>query len=63
MRKKLNDFYDRHPGVVWQLMMGGIMALFICIMIAVYLIAKQANPVILDEKGKPLHPESRTHNY
>lgn len=58
MRKKLAAFYEQKPGTVWQMIMGGIMVLFICIMIAVYLIAKQANPIILDEKGKPLHSQS-----
>ncbi len=63
MRKKLAAFYDQKPGTVWQFIMGGIMVLFICIMIAVYLIARQANPIILDEKGKPLHSQSDSHNY
>jgi hypothetical protein len=31
-----------------------IMLLFIGIMVAVYVISKRANPVILDERGKPL---------
>ena len=63
MRKKMADFYDRHPGAVWQLIMGGIMVLFICIMIAVYLIARQADPIILDEKGRPLHTQRDPHGY
>jgi len=63
MRKKLAAFYEQKPGTVWQLIMGGIMAFFICILIVVYFISKQANPIILDEKGKPLHSQSDSHSY
>jgi len=32
-------------------------------LIVVYFISKQANPIILDEKGKPLHSQSDSHSY
>jgi len=54
--KKIEKENKKH-GRIWQFLFGGIMLLFICIMIAVYLIAKQANPIILDEKGKPLNSQ------
>ncbi len=57
------DLKNKQHGRIWQLLFGAIMVLFICIMIAVYLIAKQANPIILDEKGKPLHSQSNSQSY
>ena len=40
-------------GAVYQLILGGIMLLFIGIMVYVYHGAKQANPIMLDEQGRP----------
>lgn len=41
----------RKPGY-FPYFLGGVMLLFIGIMLYVYQGAKQANPVILDEKGR-----------
>jgi hypothetical protein len=37
----------------FKVSLGGVMTLFISILIVCYLIAKQANPVFLDEHGRP----------
>lgn len=63
MKKKIVNFWHEKQGTILQITLGAIMALFIGIMIAVYLIAKQADPVILDEKGRPLHSQSVPHGY
>lgn len=57
MKTAITDFWNRRQGHILQIVLGGIMLLFIAIMIGVYLIAKQANPVILDEKGKPKYQQ------
>lgn len=36
-----------------KLLLGGVMGLFCTILIVCYVIAKQANPVFLDDHGKP----------
>lgn len=46
----------------FPILLGGIMVLFIAIMITVYLIAKQANPVFLDEKGNPVQTQDTYHH-
>lgn len=51
------DLENKKHGRIWQMLFGAIMLLFICIMIAVYLIAKKANPIILDEKGNPKYSQ------
>ena len=40
-------------GALYQAILGGIVLLFIGIMVYVYHGAKQANPIMLDEQGRP----------
>jgi len=47
----------------FPILLGGIMVLFIAIMITVYLIAKQANPIFLDEKGNPVQSQNETSHH
>lgn len=54
MQKKKNFF---------PFILGGIMAFFIAILITVYFVAKQANPIFLDEKGNPVQSQSDSHHY
>jgi len=37
----------------FKVLLGAVMTLFVTILIVCYAIAKQANPVFLDEHGKP----------
>ncbi len=48
-----------HPVLLYVLPL--VMVLFIGILIVVYVISKQANPIILDEKGKPINVETSNH--
>ena len=57
--KKLKEI----QGTLLQLILGGIMLLFFAIMVTVYFIARQANPIFLDEKGKPIQSPSSSHKY
>lgn len=61
--KKLSEFFKAKQGKLLQLLLGGIMVLFIAIMVTVYFIARQANPIFLDEKGRPIQSQSSSHNY
>lgn len=45
--------HPRRGGALYQAILGGIVLLFAGIMIYVYLGAKQANPIMLDEQGRP----------
>lgn len=38
----------------FKVFLGAVMALFIGILIFAYVVTKQANPVLLDEHGRPL---------
>lgn len=61
--KHLSEYFANHQGKLLQLILGGIMVLFIAIMVTVYFIAKQANPIFLDEKGKPIKSQSSAQHY
>lgn len=61
--KKLREVFKAKQGKLLQIALGGIMVLFIAIMVMVYFVAKQANPIFLDEKGRPLQTESSSHHY
>lgn len=38
----------------FKLLLGGVMGFFVAILIICYVIARQANPVFLDEHGHPV---------
>ena len=61
--KTINEFFKAKQGTLLQLVLGGIMVLFIAIMVTVYFIAKQANPIFLDEKGRPIQSQSGSQHY
>jgi hypothetical protein len=63
MRKKITNFWDRRQGHILQIVLGAIFLLFIFIMIGVYIVAKRANPVILDEKGRPMQTQQQSNGY
>jgi hypothetical protein len=41
--------------------LGGVMALFIGILIFCYVVTKRTNPVFLDEHGKPTNASTQSH--
>lgn len=61
--KTISELFKAKQGTLLQILLGGIMVLFIAIMVTVYFIAKQANPIFLDEKGKPIQSQSSSHQY
>jgi hypothetical protein len=42
----------------FKIFLGAVMALFIGILIFAYVVTKQANPILLDEHGRPLETSS-----
>lgn len=45
-----------------KVVFGLVMTLFIGILIAVYFVARSANPVMLDEHGRPVGEASAPHH-
>lgn len=58
MKKEISAYFAKHQGVILNYMLAGISVLFIGILIVVYFVAKQANPVFLDEKGRPVQTQT-----
>ena len=58
MRKRIVNFFSRKQGTILVTLLGLIGVLFICILVTAYLVARHANPVILDEHGKPMNSPS-----
>ena len=61
MRKQFFNYLSQKQGTILIAMLGLVFALFIGIMVTAYLVAKRANPVILDESGKPINSPSVVH--
>jgi hypothetical protein len=38
----------------WKVFLGLVFALFLGMLVGVYVIAKRSNPVMLDERGEPV---------
>lgn len=58
MRKRIINFLSRKQGKILTALLSLIVVLFIGILVTAYLVARHANPVILDEHGKPMNSQS-----
>lgn len=63
MRRTVTDFFSAHQGLILQIILGVVMVLFIGILITTYVVAKRANPIFLDESGKPVGSQTDTRSY
>lgn len=63
MIKAIVNFFGERQGTILQLILAATIVLFIAILVGSYVIAKRANPVLLDEKGRPIQSEGSSHNY
>ncbi|MEQ1604175.1 MAG: hypothetical protein ABL999_04835 [Pyrinomonadaceae bacterium] len=63
MRKTVTTFFSEHQGRLLQGMLAVITVLFIGILITTYFVAKSANPIFLDEKGRPIESQSGSRSY
>ncbi|MEZ5427035.1 MAG: hypothetical protein R2747_12255 [Pyrinomonadaceae bacterium] len=63
MRKAIVNFWNEKQGTILQILLGGMIVVFLSILIGVYLIARQANPILLDEKGNPKNPQTQSQKH
>ena len=54
----MRNFLAEKQGVILRLFLAFIFVLFIGILVMTYFVAKRANPILLDEKGRPVNAES-----
>lgn len=58
MKQRTAQFLAQKQGSILQVILSLIVGLFICILFTVYLVARHANPIFLDENGKPVNAQS-----
>lgn len=57
MKKQFGDYLARQQGRILTFVLGMVVVIFIGILATAYIIAKRANPIILDETGKPVNSQ------
>lgn len=56
--RRVISFFSRTQGIIVRCLLAFVVVLFISILVAAYLVAREANPVLLDEHGKPINAEA-----
>jgi hypothetical protein len=56
--KRAISFLSRTQGIIVRCILTFVIVLFIGILVAAYFIASEANPILLDEDGKPINAEA-----
>lgn len=59
--KRITGYLSRNQGKILTALLGLIFVIFIGILVTAYIVAKRANPVILDESGKPMNSQTVDH--
>lgn len=58
MRKRIGNYLSQQQGRILTFVLGLVVVIFIGILVTAYIIAKRANPIILDETGKPVNAQT-----
>ncbi|MDX2043325.1 MAG: hypothetical protein SF097_19065 [Acidobacteriota bacterium] len=58
MTKRIGKYLARQQGKILVFLLGLVVVIFIGILVSAYIIAKRANPIILDETGKPMNAQT-----
>jgi len=58
MTKHISNYLVRQQGKILTSLLGFVVVVFIGILVMAYVISKRANPIILDEHGKPVNAQT-----
>lgn len=58
MNTKPAQLLAQKQGSILKFLLSFIFVLFIAILVTVYLVARRANPILLDEHGKPVNSQT-----
>lgn len=61
MRKRIVNYLSLKQGKILTFLLGLVFVLFIGILVTTYIIAKRANPILLDERGRPVNAQTVDH--
>ncbi len=56
--KRIGQYVARQQGKILTWLLGLVVVIFIGILVTAYIVAKRANPIILDETGKPVNAQT-----
>ena len=62
MRKRIGNYLARQQGKILTFLLGLVFMIFIGILVMAYVVSKRANPIMLDETGKPLNSQTINHH-
>jgi hypothetical protein len=58
MTNKPAQWFAYHQGTILKLLLSLIVFIFIGILITTYFVSRRANPIFLDEHGKPVNTQA-----
>lgn len=58
MRKRIGSYLARQQGKILTFLLGLVFVIFVGILVTAYIIAKRANPIMLDDTGKPVNAQT-----
>ncbi|HQR33287.1 MAG TPA: hypothetical protein PLK30_11140 [Blastocatellia bacterium] len=61
MRKRIVNYLSLQQGKILTFLLGLVFVLFIGILVTTYIISKRANPILLDETGRPVNAQTVDH--
>ena len=61
MRKRIVNYLSLQQGKILTFLLGLVFVLFIGILVTTYIISKRANPILLDETGRPVNAQTVGH--
>lgn len=58
MKQRTAQFLEEKQGSILKFVLSLIIVIFFTIIFTVYLVARRANPIFLDEHGKPVNAQT-----
>ncbi|MBL8171893.1 MAG: hypothetical protein JNJ50_27280 [Acidobacteria bacterium] len=62
MLRRITNYLARKQGTILTVMLSFIFLLFISILVTTYIVSKRANPILLDETGRPIPAQAGGHH-
>jgi len=56
--KPIANFLSRYQGKILVFVLSLVFVIFVGILVTAYIISKRANPIMLDETGKPVNTQT-----
>lgn len=57
MRRRVTQYLSQKQGTILMMILSLVMLLFLGILVMAYIVSKRANPIFLDETGRPVNAQ------